>query len=62
MNIKEFKQLNLNELQEKLVHLKQEAMHLRMKKVIHQLRETHKLRDMRRNIARVYTFLSEKLK
>jgi len=62
MKIQALRQLNVSELQEKLVQVMQERFNLSMQKKTRRLETTHKLRDARRTVARLYTLLSEKLK
>jgi large subunit ribosomal protein L29 len=56
----EYRQLNLIELNEKLLSLRKEQFVLRMKKASGNLRETHKFREIRRAVARIKTIMTEK--
>ncbi len=49
-----------DELRDQLVALKKEAFNLRFQKATNQLDNTARMRDVRRNAARVLTVLTEK--
>jgi large subunit ribosomal protein L29 len=49
-----------DELRDQLVALKKEAFNLRFQKATNQLENTARMRDVRRNVARVQTVLTEK--
>ncbi|MDA1324143.1 MAG: 50S ribosomal protein L29 [Proteobacteria bacterium] len=50
----------LDELKDQLIDLKKEALNLRFQKASGQLEATARVRDVRRDIARVLSVLSEK--
>jgi large subunit ribosomal protein L29 len=50
----------VDELKELLVSLKKEAFNLRFQKATGQLENTARVREVRRDIARVYTILRDK--
>ena len=60
MKASEVRDLSLDQLEEKLVDLKQEQFNLRVQKATGQLDNTARQRQVRRDIARVSTILSEK--
>jgi large subunit ribosomal protein L29 len=60
-NVNELKDKSLNELKAELTALLKERFNLRMQHATRQLSQTHALRIVRRNIARVLTFLHKKL-
>jgi len=60
MNTSELRQKSPVELREELQGLLREQFNFRMQKATGQLAQTHKMREVRRNIARVYTILNEK--
>lgn len=60
MNTNELRALDVSELQKKLTDYCQEQFHLRMQHGSGQLKNTQKLRQARKNIARVKTLLNEK--
>ncbi|MFN3505164.1 MAG: 50S ribosomal protein L29 [Caldimicrobium sp.] len=60
MKAKELRELSLPELKEKLIELRQELFNLRFQKSIHRLENPMKLRNLRREIARVLTVIREK--
>lgn len=49
-----------DELQEELISLLKEQFNLRMRKATGQLNQTHLMKNVRRDIARVKTVLNEK--
>ena len=51
---------NVVELKEELIALRKEQFNLRMQFKLGQLRDTSMLRKVRRNIARVKTFINQK--
>jgi len=55
-NIENFRQLAVDQLNEKLVTLRKQLLELRLK----ELKNPHQLTWVRRNIARVLTVISEK--
>lgn len=60
MKVEELKGNTGEELNEKLVQLRKELFSLRMKKSTGQLRTTHELKLVKRNIARVLTLIAQK--
>jgi large subunit ribosomal protein L29 len=60
MMIKELREKSVAELKQELVGLLREQFNLRMQRGSEQLGRTHLLREVRRNIARVKTILTEK--
>lgn len=60
MKAKELRELSLPELKEKLSELRQELFNLRFQKSIHRLENPMKIRNIRRDIARVLTIIKEK--
>jgi len=58
--IKELRELSAEELQTRLGDLKQEALNLRLQQATGQLENTARRRQVRREIARVMTLLTEK--
>jgi len=60
MKPKELRELSIPELKERLVKLREELMNLRFQKSIHKLENPMRIRQVRREIARVLTILREK--
>jgi len=60
MKISELKSKTHTELNQELTNLLKEQFNLRMRKATGQLNQTHLLKQVRRNIARVKTVLNEK--
>jgi large subunit ribosomal protein L29 len=60
MNINELKQMSVSELNKELGELLREQFNLRMQKGTGQLTRTHLLRNVKKNVARVKTILTEK--
>ncbi|MCO7224991.1 50S ribosomal protein L29 [Pleionea sp. CnH1-48] len=60
MNAQELREKSVDELKDELVALSKEQFNLRMQHATGQLNQTHQLKQVRRNIARVKTLLSEK--
>jgi len=59
VKIKDIRELSLDELNARLRDLKQEALTLRLQQSTGQLENTARLRNIRREIARVMTVLTE---
>ena len=57
---KELKEMSAEELNAKLKELKEELFNLRFQHAINQLDNPQRIVDVKRNIARVMTILSEK--
>ncbi len=60
MNIKEIKELSVEELNAKLKELKTELFNLRFQLAINQLENTNRIPEVKRDIARVMTVLQQK--
>ena len=60
MKVSEMKEKNVEELNEELLNLKREHFTLRMQKGSGQLESSHRLKEVRRDVARVKTILTEK--
>jgi large subunit ribosomal protein L29 len=62
MKFQELRQLQPKELEAEKIKLMYERFSLLMQHKSRSLKETHKLRDIKKQIARLNTFLSEKQK
>jgi large subunit ribosomal protein L29 len=60
MKAKEIQELSEIEVEKKLRDTRDEHVKMRMSKQTGQVEETHKLKDLRRDIARLETILKEK--
>ena len=60
MKLTEIKELTPRELTEKTRELRQEVFHLRLQQQAGQLEKPHLLRVLRREIAQLQTFLTQK--
>ncbi|HEY9031869.1 MAG TPA: 50S ribosomal protein L29 [Kangiella sp.] len=60
MNATELKDKSVEELNVTLHELLQDQFKLRMEKATGQMTETHKMRELRRDIARVKTIINQK--
>ncbi|WP_300174740.1 50S ribosomal protein L29 [uncultured Aliivibrio sp.] len=60
MKAQDLREKNVEELNEELLKLLREQFNLRMQAATGQLQQTHTLRSVRRDIARVKTLLNEK--
>ncbi len=60
MKINEIRELSVEELNAKLKELKTELFNLRFQLAINQLENTNRIPEVKRDIARVMTILSEK--
>ena len=60
MAIKDFKELDLAELNKKLADLKDELFHLRFQLAINQLENPMRITAVKKDIARVKTIIREK--
>ncbi len=60
MKAEELRELSIVELQEKLRELREELFNLRFQKTIHQLENPMRIRQVKRDIARVLTVIREK--
>jgi len=56
----QFKEMNVNELQAELLVLRKEQFNLRMKKANGALDKTHLVTQVRKEIARIKTIMTEK--
>ena len=59
MNTSELRKKSVEELNSHLIELLQEQFNLRIQNSMGQLNQTHQLKAVRRNIARVKTILTE---
>ncbi len=60
MNAAELREKTTDQLREELVRLKKEAFNLRFQQASGQLENTARIRQVRRDIARVLTVMNEK--
>jgi large subunit ribosomal protein L29 len=60
MDAKELREKTPDQLREELTNLKKEAFNLRFQQATNQLENTARMREVRRNVARVKTILNEK--
>ena len=60
--IEDLKAKSVNELSEDLVAAKKELFNLRFQNATNQLDNTARIKDVRRNIARIQTVMTEKAK
>ena len=60
MDATKLRELGLEELQEKYRQYKEELFNLRFQNAIGQLKNTNRIKDVRKTIARVLTIASEK--
>ena len=60
--VEDLKAKSVNELSEDLVAAKKELFNLRFHNAINQLDNTARIKDVRRNIARIRTVMTEKSK
>ena len=60
MKASEIRDMNAQELENKLVDLKKELFALRFQHTVNQLENTARLKDVKKDIARVKTILREK--
>lgn len=61
MNIKEIRELSVEEITTKLMNTRQELMNLRFQMVTGQLTDTSRFKVARREIARLQTILNERV-
>ena len=59
MKAEEMRKMDAEQLNAKLKELKDELFHLRFQLAINQLDNPHKITEVKRDIARVYTVLNE---
>ena len=60
MTVKEVRDLDLNQLESQIKELKHELFNLKLQKTLGQLQNTAKIKEVRREIARMKTILTEK--
>ena len=60
MKIKEIKELSSDELAKRKLDLRQESFNLRLQQVSGQMEKPSRLRDIRREVARIETVLSQR--
>ena len=60
MKIKEINELSSDELAKRKVDLRQESFNLRLQQVSGQMEKPSRLRDIRREVARIETVLSQR--
>ena len=60
MSVKEYREKDVAGLEQELESLLREKFNLRMQQATQQLKQTHRLRDARRKVARIKTVLHEK--
>ncbi len=60
MKVEEIRELNVDELRAKVKDLQDQVFRLRIQKAMGQLDAPHKVRALRRELARVMTVLTEK--
>ena len=60
MNAQELKTKSPDQLRDELVALKKEAFNLRFQKATNQMENTARMRQVRRDVARVQTILNQK--
>ena len=60
MKASELREKSVEELQNELLELRKEQFNLRMQKATAQTEQTHMLKNVRRDIARVKTILNQK--
>lgn len=59
MSLREIQEKNVDELRDELIALRQAQLKLTMQKASGQLDQTHHIRQVRRDIARVKTLLAQ---
>lgn len=60
MKIKEIRELSVDELQKRCLELKQETFNLRLQQQSGQMDKPSRIREIRREVARVETTISER--
>lgn len=60
MKMSEIRDLGINELNEKVKELREEIFRLRWQKSLNQLENTSRIKNLRKDLARVLTALKEK--
>lgn len=59
MNVEEMRALDAQKLHEELLQMRRELFNLQIQKTTGQLSQTHRLRDVKKRIARAKTLLTE---
>jgi large subunit ribosomal protein L29 len=62
MQATEIRELNDQELQDRIAELREERFRLRLRAATQPLEQPHRLRDLRKDIARIMTVLTERQK
>ena len=62
MKITEIKNMTVEELNAKLVELKKELFNLRFQSAVNQLDNTARIKEVRKNIARIQTVMTQKVR
>jgi large subunit ribosomal protein L29 len=60
MKVSELREKNVNELRQLLIDQKKEQFMLRMERGMGEAPKGSRVRDLRRNVARLYTIINEK--
>ena len=60
MKIQEIREMSVEELNSKVVELKQEMFNLRVQKATHKLENPAKIAEIKKTIARIKTIITEK--
>ncbi len=60
MKVSEMKEKSVEELNVELLNLKREHFNMRMQKGTDQLEKTHRIKEVRRDVARVKTIITQK--
>ncbi|MGI6394029.1 MAG: 50S ribosomal protein L29 [bacterium] len=60
MKVSELREKTLAELKEKLLSYKEEQFNLRMQKAMGQLENSNRIADVKREVARIKTIMTEK--
>lgn len=60
MNIQEMRNLDPKKLEEEILEMRREMFNLQIQRSTGQLSQTHRLRDVKKRIARAKTILTEK--
>ena len=61
MKANEVRDMSVDQLRDKLANLKKEQFNLRFQRASGQLENTARIREVRRDVARIQTILSQKL-
>lgn len=60
MKVNELREKSVDELNQQLIELRKEQLSMRLQAATGQLGETHKVRQVRRDVARVKTLIAQK--